>query len=184
MKTTLRGIHRRTIFEVNASLVARLKAGINQTPTDRGCLLWTGAVREGYGAIKQQGKVLSTHVVAWVIANGQQVPEGCKITHDCDVRLCCNPEHLKAGTATSNVHEMFARRSVRTPRGEMKANAVLTADQVKQILALKVCGLGTKAIADRTGFSFFAIRGVVERKTWKHIPFPTREEADELTENT
>jgi hypothetical protein len=88
------------------------------------CWPWTGAVdlSNGYGQLnwKAIGGRRRTHVVAWEIANNQEVPKdeaGRKLDVDhlchnrdtscaggktCKHRLCCNPLHLEPKTTGLN----------------------------------------------------------------------------------
>lgn len=176
-----RGIHRRLKFDVTDSLRKRFATGARPGKPDE-CWPWFGAVRNGYGAIKHQRKVLSTHVVAYVIAKGD-VPEGRIVTHDCDNKLCCNPAHLVAGTPLSNVREMHSRLKVRYARGESSPNAILTEEEAKTILsAMVLSGAGARKLSQSMNIPFYQVRGVVERRTWTHIAIPTIAQAEHWLE--
>lgn len=176
-----RGIHRRLSIEVTDSLRKRLAAGIERRG-DGECWPWTGSQRNGYGAIKHQGRVLGTHCVSFVVANGP-IPDGRLVTHDCDNRLCCNPAHLTAGTAVSNVREMYARIAMRKARGEMMQNAKLTDELVRFIFAAKVVhGSSNRRIASELGLRPRLIDKVVSRQAWSHVAIPTRQEAAAIIE--
>lgn len=179
--TAPRGINRRLQIEVTDSLRKRFEAGIKKTAT---CCLWTGAQRNGYGAIKHQGRVLSAHVVAWVLENGN-VPDGKLITHSCDRRLCCrvHDDHVRLGTPVSNVREMYARLDVRKPRGEMAYNVALTEAEVRFILAANVLnGAGARRLSQSLGKNERTIDSVLSRHSWAHIELPTREQAERIIE--
>ena len=76
---------------------------------DNGCILWKGATYDnGYGLFNIEGKNWRTHRLAYTLANGD-IPEGALIGHKCDVRLCCNPEHLEAITHIENMRQMAER---------------------------------------------------------------------------
>lgn len=91
-----RGIHRRLEFDVTPSLVERFKKKVGEPHDRTGCCHWRGAMRNGYGAIKHNGRVLSAHVVSYRINVGP-IPEGHVIRHSCDTRSCVNHEHLSTG---------------------------------------------------------------------------------------
>lgn len=56
------------------------------------CHLWTGRVTSmGYGV---EGRELA-HRLAWARANHRSIPEGMVIHHDCENKLCVNPDHLR-----------------------------------------------------------------------------------------
>lgn len=163
-----RGIHRRIQIEVTESLRLRLEAGIKKGEPDE-CWPWTGAPRNGYGAIKHQGKVLGAHVAAYVVAKGE-IPEGLLVTHECDNRLCCNPAHLVAGTNSKNVKDMVARRGAHFCYGERAANAVLNEELVRRIKSLHVPGIfGSRRIANLLGLKPSTVKSVIDGDTWKHV---------------
>lgn len=75
-----------------------------QTDKSGDCWLWTGAVSSGYGRIKgppPEKKMLLAHRVAFEAAYGP-IPEGLKIDHRCQVKLCVNPSHLRTVTTKQN----------------------------------------------------------------------------------
>jgi len=69
-----------------------------------GCWLWEGYVRSGYGRLRKK----SVHRLAWEEVNGP-IPAGMSVCHHCDVRLCCNPDHLFIGTNGDNTRDMSAK---------------------------------------------------------------------------
>lgn len=79
-----------------------------------GCHIWMGAlVRTGYGHAKHNGKIRYTHRIMWEHKNGP-VPEGMQLDHLCNVRACCNPEHLRVCTPRENTlagNNMAARHA-------------------------------------------------------------------------
>src|SRR5690606_22435340 len=127
------------------------------------CWLWTGSGRgNGYGAIKVDGVVVNTHVLAWRIANsGAPIPEGRVIMHTCDVRLCVRPEHLVLGTYSDNLHDANRKGRLSWSVGERSPFSVLTEDLVRQIRKLSEEGVGYVSIAKKIGVSKWAVRQVV-----------------------
>ena len=66
------------------------------------CLLWTGSKNlQGYGRIRVDGSMSTTHRYAWQRANGP-IPEGKIVDHICHNRACVNLEHLRLATFQQN----------------------------------------------------------------------------------
>ena len=93
----------------------RLEARLVQQ-TD-GCLVWTGAVDfGGYGQLSVNGEKVLVHRLAWSLANNRPVPDGQHILHSCDNPPCCEPTHLRLGTAADNA----ADRATKGRHGQSK----------------------------------------------------------------
>lgn len=71
-----------------------------------GCWLWDGEVLKGYGTHRLDNKQRPVHRLAWEEANGP-IPKGLFVCHHCDVKLCCNPDHLFLGTAKDNATDLY-----------------------------------------------------------------------------
>lgn len=69
-----------------------------------GCWLWTGALSNGYGQARVEGKVINVHRYLWIRTNGP-VPQGMELDHICRVRCCVNPLHLRAVSHRDNCLE-------------------------------------------------------------------------------
>lgn len=139
-----------------------------------GCWRWTGHSGDprGYGRIgaggKNGGHILA-HRLSYQIHKGP-IPDGMVVMHECDNPSCVNPAHLKAGTASENIRDSFAKgRKVCVPplhRGEKQHLAKLDASKVRIIRA------STKThaeLAREFGVSDTSIARVRSRATWWHI---------------
>lgn len=74
------------------------------------CWLWTAATEEkGYGKFKVAGKMCQAHRVAVMLVTGQWPRSDRMILHSCDTPGCCNPAHLREGTALENNRETVMR---------------------------------------------------------------------------
>lgn len=82
-----------------------------------GCIVWTGALREGYGAIHHKGRMLRAHRVAYQLLVGP-IPEGLVLDHLCRNRRCINPHHLEPVTMRVN--------TMRSPIAPSTINALKT----------------------------------------------------------
>lgn len=81
------------------------------------CWPWRGGLgTHGYGAtrIKENGRWRSAgaHQVAHYLASGrwERKAEGRQVRHLCHNRLCCNPAHLRGGTALENSWDRYMRQ--------------------------------------------------------------------------
>jgi hypothetical protein len=67
------------------------------------CRSWTaGRNNQGYGTFRYKGRVMPVHVVAWILANGRDVPEGHEVHHKCRNKLCIEPKHLMLVTRSQH----------------------------------------------------------------------------------
>ena len=66
-----------------------------------GCWVFTGALRNGYGAICVEGSTLYTHRYAYERLTGP-IPDGLVLDHLCRNRACFNPDHLEPVTQREN----------------------------------------------------------------------------------
>jgi len=75
-----------------------------------GCWLWLGYAdtTSGYGTMSYKGKGKGIHVVSYTVFNGE-VEKGMCVCHKCDVRLCCNPDHLFKGTTRDNFDDLMTK---------------------------------------------------------------------------
>lgn len=74
------------------------------------CWLWLMCVNDaGYGMISDvDAKPRRVHRVSWRIFRGE-IPKGMHVCHKCDVRSCCNPDHLFLGTDADNHRDRDAK---------------------------------------------------------------------------
>ena len=67
-----------------------------------GCLLWTGEINHGYGAISMDGENRRVHRVMYEMFAGP-IPDGLTLDHLCRVQRCAAPAHLEPVTHRINV---------------------------------------------------------------------------------
>ncbi len=61
-----------------------------------------------YQGFYWRGRHVQAHRFAYALWKGE-IPDGLWILHSCDQRPCCNPDHLRAGTAKENTQDMHER---------------------------------------------------------------------------
>lgn len=85
------------------------------------CWPWLGMRQKtGYGNVREggrHGKLLRTHVLALKLHTNEEA-NGRSALHSCDNPPCCNPKHLRWGTAMDNVQDCInrGRRATRRPK--------------------------------------------------------------------
>jgi hypothetical protein len=89
---------------------------------DDGCWIWTGYLdKDGYGRAASSPwepggrRWRGVHAWVWEHHHGL-IPEGLQPDHTCEVKACCNPDHIVLATPKENI----ARRDqgkTRCPQG-------------------------------------------------------------------
>ncbi len=74
----------------------------------KSCWEWRGSSTTGYGTFSLNGRPHLAHRIAWILHNGEP-PGDSMILHNCDNRLCCNPDHLYPGSHQNNMDDMTSR---------------------------------------------------------------------------
>lgn len=138
-----------------------------------GCWPWMGAMmrhRDERGYLKRKGKSIYAHRMAYMLACGD-IPDGMHVCHHCDNTICCNPRHLFVGTQRENIadRDRKGRCRARGPAGERNGRAKLTVEMVLEIRR-QAPGCSQRALANKFGVSQAAVRLIVIRKNWAHLP--------------
>lgn len=130
------------------------------------CWMWTASKRGQYGGIRIDGKLESSHRVAWQLSSGYELKGEEQVGHACGEPLCCNPAHLVLLDASGEPKDT-PRDAIR--RGERNPRAKLTDEQVREIRRLRAAGVTEKAVAREYGISFQAVGAIHRRETWSHV---------------
>lgn len=134
--------------------------------SDAECWPFLGGHARGYGHFSVRRKTHKAHRMAWEIANDAQAPSGLMtvVMHLCNNKSCCNPSHLKLGTAAENTRSAHDDGLAYGRPGERHHNARLTLDQVRTIRADARSGA---QIAAEYGVSSAHINGIKNGRFWK-----------------
>lgn len=101
-------------YELTQEIIDLFWSKVDKTLGDDACWQWMdGLHMRGYGRMRIKGKRENAHRIAWLIANGGDIPKGLYVCHTCDNRACCNPAHLYLGTPKDNVDDMVTRGRIR-----------------------------------------------------------------------
>jgi hypothetical protein len=125
------------------------------------CWLFQGPLVNGYGHISFKNIIYSVHVLAWEAKNlTKQDHKDSVVRHLCDIKNCCNPEHLKLGTKSQNAID-FLRYS---------KGVKLNEDNVREIKRLLAYGrLTHEKIAEKYDISRSVISRIKNNTRWSHI---------------
>ena len=148
------------------------------------CWHWTGSIgqRTWYGQVTYHRKNMPAHRLAWILSFGPPPTDKPHVLHQCDVRYertdksyrsCCNPSHLKPGTARDNKQQMLERgrgpirlNSERMTRGESQHLSKLKEADVAMILS---SAQPASSLAPLLGVAISTVCRVRRRETWRHI---------------
>ncbi len=105
-------------FPLDSTLLegaARFWSNVDITANPDECWNWLREKqRKGYGVAYFNGARWRANRLAWCLANRQAIQ--LQILHSCDNPSCCNPSHLREGTAKDNVDDMVERGRQRKPK--------------------------------------------------------------------
>lgn len=133
--------------------------------TDK-CWLWTASIRAGYGVIRIEGKLQSSHRISYSLFVCD-VPKNFLVCHKCDVRRCVNPKHLFLGTYRDNMLDSM-KKGRKILRGEELGNAKLKRKEVDKMRDdYKKKPRAFRFFAEEYNVSKSTIRDVISRKIWK-----------------
>ena len=150
---------------------------VNRAPHPKGCWIYEGYITPaGYGVVKIEGKHWPVHRLIYVLSTGVELPPKLFVCHHCDVRPCCNPDHMFVGTQKDNIADMCAKGRKFLTVGNYKSNSVLTEDIVRaarkwhQEQRKEHREYGLAAYARSLGIHHKTLLDAMTGKTWKHLP--------------
>lgn len=131
------------------------------------CWIWKGRKQNnGYGVIDAGNSSILAHRAAYFLSNGYIAPDDC-IMHICDNPICCNPEHLKAGSHADNMRDMKEKsRRKGINCGEKNGRAKLNQSVANEIRYHYIGGSLLKDLAKKYGVGISTVHRIIKRKNW------------------
>jgi hypothetical protein len=137
--------------------------------TESGCWIFMGSLNPaGYGMVSTRfghGPDRAHRVVYREYFGG--IPDGLCVCHRCDVRSCCNPEHLFLGTKADNNADMA--RKDRSPFGSGNKMAKLTETAVVDIRNKHTLGQSMASLAAEYSVSRTTVSKAIRREKWCRV---------------
>lgn len=131
------------------------------------CWLWNGHLsHNGYGIRYWNRREQVAHRIAYELAGGVIAP-GLLLRHRCDVKRCCNPEHLEPGTHADNMRDMKERGRAAKFYGAANKNAKLSDDQVIVAIAMRLGGRSLRQVGTAFGVHNQTISRIERGLRWK-----------------
>lgn len=141
---------------------------------ESGCWDWIRCKsQKGYGQFRYNGKTTFTHRYVLEKKLGRPIHPGFMACHSCHNRACCNPEHIREGTAKENTKDMIdanrqAPKEITACYGEKHGMSKLTEADVVEIRTLRDTD-SVHQVAKKFGVSPSTISNIQLRKTWSHV---------------
>ena len=125
--------------------------------------------KHAYGEIRWRGTKHLTHRLTCESLHGPAPEDKPYALHKCDNPSCCNPDHLRWGTAQENSSDMTTRK--RSAHGEKQGRSKLTEKQVIEIIEIiKSSNIIDKEIAKKYNVCRQSINFIRNNKSWTHLP--------------
>jgi Mor family transcriptional regulator len=134
---------------------------------ENGCKIWPMGINScGYGHFSIKNKSYNVSRLLHQTLN-PSCHKGKVVRHKCDVRSCCNIDHLEIGTQRQNIMDASNRK--RLLFGEKNNKAKFTREIVEEIRT-KYPGKSTIELAKEYNTHSQTIRSMIIGKTWNHVP--------------
>lgn len=134
---------------------------------DGDCLIWIGATAGNYGTITFKGIQWYVHRLMYEGTHGL-LPKGINVLHTCDRPLCCNINHLFAGTQADNMKDKQQKGRAVQQKGEAHKNSILTNELVTSIYKQKG-KISGKILAKQLKIGPTIIYYIWEKRRWTHV---------------
>lgn len=130
------------------------------------CLLWPYSRNsDGYPCGGWDGALYKIHRLMCETAHGPQPSPQHEAAHNCGVRHCVNPRHLRWATHAENMAD--TKRHGTSPSGERSGRAKLSWELVRTMRACFSNGSTKKEISEAFGIHYNTVDHVIENRRWK-----------------
>lgn len=132
------------------------------------CWEWLGHRHAaGYGIFWHDGKNRRANRMALILSGIDPTCETDMALHSCDNPPCCNPKHLRWGSAKDNAQDFIDRNGPRI--GDRNINSSITGDIASGIMKARVSGLPARMIAERFGVTKALVENITGMRAWTHL---------------
>ena len=129
------------------------------------CLMWPYALTShGYPSAGWDGEIYKVHRLLCETVHGPAPSLQHEVAHNCGVRRCLNPAHVRWATHAENMAD--TRLHGTTPSGERSGRAVLTWDVVRCMRADFKSGLTQSQISTKYQVRFNAVHKIIHNQRW------------------
>lgn len=153
------------------AVAKRFWSKVKQGEVDQ-CWPWLGCLNDlGYGQLTHECRRWKAHRFAYFLTFGD-FDRSLDVLHGCDNPPCCNPKHLRLGTASDNIREAYlkGRKIAPSMKGVLHPMAKINEEQALEIRSLFATGRFSKrSLGKQFGITACAIYSIVNRKIWRHI---------------
>lgn len=149
-------------------------------PLSTDCWIWTKSLTCGYGQMTVGNRSSRAHRWAYENLIGP-IPDGLDILHQCDVRSCVNPAHLRAGSHAENMIEAWDRGLMKKSFGERNgrhtkpestcwgAKSYFAKLDDERVRAIYADPRRYKYIAAFYGITTRTVSSIKTGETWRHL---------------
>ncbi len=143
----------------------RFEEKVDRAGGANACHEWLGCVASssGYGRFLFEDVVIEAHRAAFLLANGlRAIPPGKSILHarGC-TKTCCNPRHLRVGSAKENAAD--AKAEGRFGKGKLSSSSV------REIAIGIRSGINATKLARKFEVSNQTIGDIRRGRTWSRV---------------
>ncbi len=113
----------KSIQKLNLTEINRFWHKVDMSGGAETCWPWRGYIRpSGYGVCSFRSVEYKAHRLAFFLEHGR-INRDLFILHSCDNRHCCNPRHLRQGTAMQNSQDAVRKGRNTRLHGELNGKS-------------------------------------------------------------